>query len=62
MTKIPDTLKDDSKEKTTIEQDLLRQKALKALQHLREIGEKLPSVDAARVIREGRDLAEPSSR
>jgi len=62
MTKTPDTLKDDSKEKTATEQDLLRQKALKALQHLREIGEKLPCVDAAHVIREGRDLAESSSR
>ena len=35
-----------------------RNQALKALRRLRTIGEKLPQVDAAAIVREGRALAE----
>jgi hypothetical protein len=32
-----------------------KEESLKALQRLREIGEKLPAVDAVLIVREGRD-------
>ena len=43
-------------------ESLKREEALKALRRLRDIGENLPTVDAAVVIREGRNLAERASR
>ncbi len=61
MTKKPETLNGE-KERRQAEQSLRREDALKALQRLREIGEKLPTVDAAAVVREGRDSAGRGSR
>lgn len=40
------------------DESLRREEALKALRRLREIGDKLPAIDAAVVVREGRDLLE----
>lgn len=39
-----------------------REEIRRALRRLREIGEKLPAVDAVAVVRESRDLAEQGSR
>jgi hypothetical protein len=62
MAKKSDALKQEREEKIAADRNLLREEALKALHRLREIGEKLPSVDAVVVIREGRSLAEHGSR
>ena len=59
MAEKSDTLKQDVKEQN---ESLKREEALKALRRLREIGENLPSIDAAVVIREARNLAEQDSR
>jgi hypothetical protein len=59
MAEKSDTLKHDVKEQN---ESLKREEALKALRRLRDIGENLPIVDAASVIREGRNLAEQDSR
>jgi hypothetical protein len=61
MAKKSDTLNHE-KEQREADQSLRRKAALNALRRLREIGEKLPTVDAAAVIREGRDLAGQGSR
>jgi hypothetical protein len=61
MAKKSDTLNNE-KEHREVAQSLRREAALSALRRLREIGEKLPTVDAAAVIREGRDLAGQGSR
>lgn len=50
------------KDEGRMEQRQGREDCLRALRRLREIGEKLPAVDAAAVIREGRDLAGQGSR
>ena len=59
MAEKSDTLKHAIQEQN---ESLKREEALKALRRLREIGENLPSVDAAAVVREGRNLAEQGSR
>lgn len=59
MAEKSDTLKPDVQEQN---ESLKREEALKALRRLREIGENLPAVDAAVVIREGRNQAEQGSR
>jgi hypothetical protein len=59
MAEKSDTLKHDAQEQN---ERLKREEALKALRRLRDIGESLPAVDAAVVIREGRNLAEQDSR
>ena len=56
MSKKSDTLNHE-KEQGKTDQSPKREDALKALRRLRDIGEKLPTVDAAAVIRESRDLA-----
>jgi len=56
MTKQSDTLNRE-KEQSREDQSDRREDALNALSLLREIGEKLPAVDAAAVVRESRDLA-----
>jgi hypothetical protein len=61
MANKPDILNQE-KEQRQIDQSPKREEALKALRRLRDIGEKLPTVDAAAVIREGRDLAGQGSR
>ena len=61
MTKKADTLNHE-KEPRQPEQRLSHEEALKALRRLREIGEKLPVVDAAAFIRESRDLAGQGAR
>jgi hypothetical protein len=61
MAKKADTLNQE-KEQQQLAQRLKREDAIKALRRLRAIGESLPTVDAAAVIRESRDLAERSSR
>lgn len=50
------------KEQSQMNQSSKNQDALEALRRLRKIGEKLPTVDAAAVIREGRDVASRDSR
>ena len=59
MAEKSDTLKTDVQEQN---EGLNREEALKALRRLRDIGENLPTIDAAVVIREGRNLAEQGSR
>ena len=61
MAKKPDTLEREKGQRQA-DESLRREEALKALRRLREIGEKLPAVDAAAVVREGRDLAGQGSR
>jgi hypothetical protein len=61
MAKKSDTLNHE-KEQRQEARDLKREASLNALRRLREIGEKLPIVDAAAVIREGRELAGRGSR
>lgn len=61
MVKKSDILRHE-KEPTSTDQSLRRQEALEALRRLREIGEKLPPVDAALIVREGRNLAGRGSR
>ncbi len=56
MAKKSDTLNDE-KERRQAEQSPRREDALKALRRLRDIGEKLPAVDAAAVVREGREAS-----
>jgi len=43
-------------------QDLKREDAFRALQRLRELGESLPKVDAAAIVRESRALGGQGSR
>ncbi|HEV2912571.1 MAG TPA: hypothetical protein VGX92_04575 [Pyrinomonadaceae bacterium] len=59
MAEKSDTLKHEAQEQN---ESLKREEALKALRRLRDIGENLPTIDAAVVIREGRNLAEQGSR
>lgn len=61
MAEKSDTLKHE-KEQIATDRSLKREEALAALHRLREIGEKLPAVDAAMIVREGRTLAEQGSR
>jgi hypothetical protein len=59
MAEKSDTLKRDGQGQN---ESLKREEALEALRRLRDIGENLPVVDAAVVIREGRNMAEQGSR
>jgi hypothetical protein len=59
MAEKSDTLKRESELQPAIDQGRRREEIRTALQRLREIGEKLPVVDAVAVIREGRDLSFP---
>jgi hypothetical protein len=61
MNKKTDTLEHDKGQKQ-VERRTSREDAVEALRRLRSIGEKLPAVDAAALIREGRDLTEQGSR
>lgn len=56
-----DTLNHEKEQKQGA-RDLKREDALGALHRLRELGEKLPEVDAAAIVREGRDLTGQGSR
>jgi hypothetical protein len=62
MAEKSDTLKRESELQPAIDQGRRREEIRTALQRLREIGEKLPIVDAVAIVREGRDLAEQGSR
>jgi hypothetical protein len=53
MAEKSDTLKRESELQPAIDQGRRREEIRTALQRLREIGEKLPVVDAVAVIREG---------
>ena len=61
MTDKADTLNHE-KEQERRAQDLKREASLRALRRLRDLGEKLPEVDAAALVRESRDLAGQGSR
>lgn len=61
MTKKSDTLEHE-KGQSKIDAGSRREQALEAVRRLREIGEKLPTVDAAAVVCEGRDLTGRGSR
>lgn len=60
MAEKSDTLKRDA-ETPVPAQELQREEIRKALRRLREMGEKLPAVDAVAIVREGRDLADQGS-
>jgi len=62
MAEKSDTLKRESELQPATDQGRRREEIHAALRRLREIGEKLPVVDAVAVVREGRDLAEQGSR
>jgi hypothetical protein len=57
MTEKPDTLKTEREQPHEAGSPPHRERVLEALQRLREIGEKLPAVDAVAVVREGRDAS-----
>jgi hypothetical protein len=61
MAEKSDTLKRESELQPVIDQGRRREEIRAALQRLREIGEKLPVVDAVAIVREGRDLSFPVS-
>jgi hypothetical protein len=53
-----DTIEPEREEEAQRTQPNDRHEARKALMRLRRIGEALPPVDAAAIVREGRDLAQ----
>ena len=57
MAEKPDTLKTEREQPHEAGSPAHRKRVLEALQRLREIGEKLPAVDAVAVVREGRDAS-----
>jgi uncharacterized coiled-coil DUF342 family protein len=61
MPKKSDTLNRESEAQSAVAQELRSEEIRNALRRLREIGEKLPAVDAVAIVREGRDLAEQGS-
>lgn len=52
----------DEREQRQPDRNAKLAESLRALRRLREIGEKLPTVDAVAVVRESRDLAGQGSR
>ncbi|HMF57948.1 MAG TPA: hypothetical protein VK619_16515 [Pyrinomonadaceae bacterium] len=62
MAEKSDILRGDMQEQVPAANRPTLEEVLSALRRLREIGEKLPPVDAAAVIRESRDLAGQGSR
>ncbi len=56
MAEKSEILKHEAKPQPTTEQQVRRAEIHQALRRLREIGEKLPVVDAVAIVREGRDL------
>jgi hypothetical protein len=63
MAEKSDTLKREAEQlQSPMNAGQRKEESLKALRRLREIGEKLPAVDAVLIVREGRDLVEQGSR
>jgi hypothetical protein len=62
MVEKSDTLNHQSDAQLAKDQSARSEEIRKALRRLREIGEKLPTVDAVAIVREGRDLAGQGSR
>jgi hypothetical protein len=62
MTDKSELLKREAEPQPTANQGAQREEIRQALRRLREIGEKLPAVDAVAIVREGRDLAGQGSR
>ena len=62
MVEKSDTLNHQSAAQPARDQNARSEEIRKALRRLREIGEKLPTVDAVAIVREGRDLAGQGSR
>lgn len=62
MAEKSEILKREAEPQSITDQGPGREEILKALRRLREIGEKLPTVDAVAIVREGRDLAGQGSR
>lgn len=62
MSERSNALKRRHEEKSLEEQRSQREEAIKALRGLREIGERLPIVDAAAIVRENRELVEQDVR
>lgn len=56
MAEKSEILKREAEPQSTTEQGGRREGFRKALRRLREIGEKLPAVDAVAIVREARDL------
>lgn len=61
MAKNPNAMNNDFPSEIAIKRSADRDEIRQALLRLRQLGEKLPPVDAAMVIREGRDTANKSS-
>jgi hypothetical protein len=62
MVEKSDTLNHQSEVQPARDQSTRSEEIRMALRRLREIGEKLPTVDAVAIVREGRDLAGQGSR
>lgn len=62
MAEKSDTLKTGRERETDADRSADREKAREALRRLRRLGENLPAVDAAAIVREGRDLSEHGAR
>ncbi|HST20842.1 MAG TPA: hypothetical protein VLR90_06985 [Blastocatellia bacterium] len=61
MAKNPNAMNNDFPSEVAVKRSADRDEIRQALLRLRQLGEKLPPVDAAMVIREGRDMANKSS-
>ena len=62
MAEKTDILKPEHERDSTANQLTHRKEAREALQRLRRIGESLPAVDAAAVVRAGREASEQDAR
>lgn len=62
MAEKSEILKHEAEPQPRTGQGARREEIRQALRRLREIGEKLPAVDAVAIVREGRDLAGQGSR
>lgn len=62
MAEKSDTLKREREQQPEADQSVRREEAREALRQLRQLGESLPAVDAAAVVRAGRDVSERGAR
>ena len=62
MANKPDAINGDRTQQLTPERTPLREEVYAALLRLRKLGENLPTIDAAEIVRESRDLAAQGNR
>jgi hypothetical protein len=62
MANKPDAINGDQTQQLTPERTPLREEMRAALLRLRRLGENLPPIDAAAIVRESRDLAAQGNR